>query len=685
MLVVLLATVAVYWPVTGFEFVGWDDVDNVSVNPQMNPVTGESWRRFWTEPYRNMYIPLSYSLWAAIAQVGRSSAPDADGVTLNPYVFHTANLALHLLAAWLVHGILMRLLDRPWAACAGAVVFAVHPLQVEPVAWVTGLRDVLGGVLALAAIRGFIEAMSIGMPLEGEGAPDEGRSSRDAPFAGTPPLPYGRGSSGGEGTRLAEGRAGAPRRRPHSIQGEDDSAQRRFSQPPNPTSPGRAPGRGRGGPATEVEAVAPGPALGPGRGGPATEVGAVAPGPALGPGRGGPATEQGVACIDGMGRWGWWTLATAAFIAAMLAKPASVVVVGMAGAMLLLWDRRRWKAAWPLGIWVALAGFFAVLTARVQSAAATVDVPIATRLWVAADAVGFYLRQLVWPRHLAIDYGRSPKWLMANGSAGLAIGATVVVIAALVVGRRHRMVWAATGIFLTVLAPVSGIVKFDFQVFSTVADRYAYLAMLGPALLLTAAMARWPKPGVAVGVGLALAAYGARAYAATRAWRDSGALFAAALEVNPTSLAANNASGQMLAKAGDFDGAFAAYRRALGRDPDYAITHYNFANALLLAGGATEAVAEYELAMRGLDYPFIANNYSVALVGLGRFDEAEAVLRKALVRWSGNTELHTNLGQLLAIKGAVAEGMVELRTAIRLDPTNRKAAENLAKLERRVK
>src|SRR5262249_53241167 len=47
-----------------------------------------------------------------------------------------------------------------WAACGGALLFAVHPFQVEAVAWVTGFKDVLGGCLSFVAVWQYLEYAS---------------------------------------------------------------------------------------------------------------------------------------------------------------------------------------------------------------------------------------------------------------------------------------------------------------------------------------------------------------------------------------------------------------------------------------------------------------------------------------------------------------------------------------------
>ena len=83
-----------------------------------------------------------------------------------PAWFHGLNLLGHLVCVLVVWRLVRLLLDRTaprqvtglplrhlaWAACGGTLLFAVHPLQVEAVAWATGFKDVLCGVLSCVAL-----------------------------------------------------------------------------------------------------------------------------------------------------------------------------------------------------------------------------------------------------------------------------------------------------------------------------------------------------------------------------------------------------------------------------------------------------------------------------------------------------------------------------------------------------
>lgn len=151
MLLLLLVTVAVFHRVAAMEFLDWDDHINVSLNPLLNPVTPDSTLEVWRRPYFTSYIPVTRTVWAALAGVARVP-PDQSGVSLVPRYFHIANLLVHVLNVLLVFAILRLLIRSDWSAAAGAGLFALHPAQVEPVAWVTGIKDLLGAFFALIAL-----------------------------------------------------------------------------------------------------------------------------------------------------------------------------------------------------------------------------------------------------------------------------------------------------------------------------------------------------------------------------------------------------------------------------------------------------------------------------------------------------------------------------------------------------
>jgi protein O-mannosyl-transferase len=164
---VVLVTVVAFLPVLMAGIINWDDEENITINPYLNPVTFSSVAALWTHAYRYLYIPLVLTSYAAEYALAGATA----------WVFHLTNLVLHACAAIVAMRILRVLVparedDPPrteWAALVGALVFAVHPMQVEPVAWITGRKDVLSGLLALLTIRQYLRANHSTRPWVGFG------------------------------------------------------------------------------------------------------------------------------------------------------------------------------------------------------------------------------------------------------------------------------------------------------------------------------------------------------------------------------------------------------------------------------------------------------------------------------------------------------------------------------------
>ncbi|MGD9496710.1 MAG: tetratricopeptide repeat protein [Armatimonadota bacterium] len=157
-LIVLVA--AVFSEVPHMDFLDWDDPGNVFDNRCYRPVTVEKLAQLWREPMLGFYMPVTRTVWAGLATI--AVEPGADLATapqpFRPGVFHAANLVVHAANVLLVFALLRLLGLGDWGAGAGAAVFAVHPLQVEPVAWVTGLKDVLSACFALLALWQYLLA-----------------------------------------------------------------------------------------------------------------------------------------------------------------------------------------------------------------------------------------------------------------------------------------------------------------------------------------------------------------------------------------------------------------------------------------------------------------------------------------------------------------------------------------------
>jgi len=148
------AVLACFGRALHYEFLS-DDTDNIARHPAVGAGTESLWS-IWSQPYERMYIPVTYTVWRMEATLAKAVAKHQGPLLTTP--FHAGNFLLHIGACCLVLLLLQAFGFSGSASLLGALCFAVHPLQTEPVCWATGLKDVLGGFLSLLALWCLISA-----------------------------------------------------------------------------------------------------------------------------------------------------------------------------------------------------------------------------------------------------------------------------------------------------------------------------------------------------------------------------------------------------------------------------------------------------------------------------------------------------------------------------------------------
>ncbi|HYB42612.1 MAG TPA: tetratricopeptide repeat protein [Candidatus Methylomirabilis sp.] len=154
-----LLTLVAFLGTLGNGFVAWDDDRNLLYNAGYRGLGWPQLRWMFTTFFAGHYIPLTwltfgldYSLWG-----------------INPAGYHLTNLLLHIANTVLFYAIAVRLLadalprlgegaPRRLGAGLAALLFALHPLRVESVAWATERRDVLCGLFYLASVLAYLRA-----------------------------------------------------------------------------------------------------------------------------------------------------------------------------------------------------------------------------------------------------------------------------------------------------------------------------------------------------------------------------------------------------------------------------------------------------------------------------------------------------------------------------------------------
>ena len=399
--------------------------------------------------------------------------------------------------------------------------------------------------------------------------------------------------------------------------------------------------------------------------------------------RGGPSVVAGK---------GWLVVAVVAAWAGAASKEVMAVAPLLVPALDALWIsgswRRAWKARWRSYLalatcWLPL-GWLAATSTRSASAGFGLETLGALDyLRTQAGVILHYLRLLVWPRPLVLDYDDWP--VAASWGAALPELVVVATLVALTVwgALRCRPVALAGVWFFLLLAPTSSVLPIATEI---AAERRLYLAsaaavglvVLGTAWLL--GRLRIPAARrVLAGAGLAavvlLAVAGTRER--NRQWQDKVELLAHTVAHRPDNARARNNLAAALIAEGRGEEAEPHLRRALELAPDEA-AHTNL--GILLAGRGQWARAEghYRRALEIVpESPQTLTNLGRALAAQDRLEEAEAAYRRSLGLQPTRAETHNNLGSLLWRRGRSAESVAAFRRAVELNPDYGEARFNL--------
>ena len=347
----------------------------------------------------------------------------------------------------------------------------------------------------------------------------------------------------------------------------------------------------------------------------------------------------------------YYTLATLAFLAAIFSKPTATVLPVLGG-IIGYWLLRRplWQVVKEMAPWLLMALPLMILTKSLEP---DTMLGFVTPLWqrplIMGDALSFYIYKLFIPANLGIDYGRTPQHVLQQGWVYVTGLAPLGLALLLLFKYSKGWLWAALGIFVVALAPVLGLVPFGHQEISTVADRYLYPSMLGPALAAAWVFARHRRRrAVMVTSVLVLALLCCLSLFQTHNWRHSSSLLNHTLSVNPNSSLGHVNLGAMLARRGEDAEAIQHLSRAIEISPRDVKAHYNLGLLFSRQGKVPRAIRSYQAALRIRPSKFSANrNLALLLLQQGQTDLAITHFERALAVRPGDPVTHNNLGNAL--------------------------------------
>ncbi len=144
LILLLIFVFFIYSPAINYDFLScWDDhiytVENQMVQEGMKPGNiSQIFGSFLLGNYHPLTL-LSYAL-------------DYSTHGFQPWYFHLVNLLIHLLNCLLLFALIYRISRRSAVALISVLIFAVHPLRIEPVAWISGRKDLLAATFAFFSL-----------------------------------------------------------------------------------------------------------------------------------------------------------------------------------------------------------------------------------------------------------------------------------------------------------------------------------------------------------------------------------------------------------------------------------------------------------------------------------------------------------------------------------------------------
>jgi tetratricopeptide (TPR) repeat protein len=406
------------------------------------------------------------------------------------------------------------------------------------------------------------------------------------------------------------------------------------------------------------------------------------------------ATWAYVAYTKKTASWTRYGLVIVLFLMALMSKPNAMTFPFF----LLLVDY------WPLerlnqrSLWLllrekiplfALSATFAFLTFRAQRGIGTTEMAgrLSLPLRIANSVLAYatYLRDMIWPAHLAALYPyqkQLPVWQVVLAAA------LVATVTGLVLWKAARFRYLAVGWFwyLGVLVPVIGLVQMGLQ---SHADRFTYIPLTGVFILIVWGLHdlmqgwRYRTSAAIILAAVAIPALGVRAWSQVGTWRDGVTLFRHNTVVTPDNEWAWLDLAAALDQAGRKDEAIQCLTETLRLDPNNAMAYDARGVLRIHQWKLEEALSDFTHEEQIRPAAYAHYHRGAILKQLGRKDEALPELAEAL-RLGGmlpefTVHAQMDLGVLLGEKGKYAEAAAQFSQALTIDPNFQPARKDLAR------
>lgn len=148
LILILILFVGLYFPSLYYGILQWDDVMYISENPAVRDPSFENLRSAFLHPYFGNYAPLHLLSYAVDARIWG----------MEPFGFHFTNILLAVVNVALLYRLVLSWGGTPVVATTAAGIFALHPVQVETIAWLSERKSLLAAAFFFSSMIFFVKS-----------------------------------------------------------------------------------------------------------------------------------------------------------------------------------------------------------------------------------------------------------------------------------------------------------------------------------------------------------------------------------------------------------------------------------------------------------------------------------------------------------------------------------------------
>lgn len=376
------------------------------------------------------------------------------------------------------------------------------------------------------------------------------------------------------------------------------------------------------------------------------------------------------------------------FAVGLMCKPA-IVTLPCVWLLLDIWPLQRitfpsvklaaqarrllWEKVPFLGLTVVSSVITLQAHAGMGILASVEHTPLAARIANSFASYALYLRNVVWPRQLAVVYPQDLNLPWGIVAAGVVLVVTLVITGVALV--RTRPYWlVGCGWFLGALVPTIGIVQAGHQ---AMADRFVYVPLIGLfiALVWAAAdlLARWPVGGRAATIAAVVVGTAGLALTSRQVgyWKDTRSVFEHAAAVTKDNYIAQRSLGYEAVQRGEFAAGLAYFLTAERIAPGDVVSSYGIALACMNMNRLEEAEARLSAILKQKPtHAYSHHGLGYLRMQQGRFDEARDYFLRALALDPEIAEARTNLELIQTGAARAFPELLAVKARLESEPAN---------------